>query len=574
MGKVTPRWGATKIAPGRWRIATWAPSLDRLDLAIGKRSLPMSRDDGGWHSAEVEAEAGQTYAFIHNGTERPDPASRAQDGGVHARSILVDTDALAQRKPWQGRAWETAVIMEIHVGTFTRDGTLRAARDRLHTLASMGITCVELMPLGQFAGDRGWGYDGVLPFALHPAYGTPQDLAEFVRVAHDAGLMVLVDAVYNHFGPEGAVLNDLCPSFFTADRQTPWGAAIDFDRPEVLQFVEQNAEMWLRDYGVDGLRLDAVHQLGAPNDTHVLHHLARHLGKLDLDHPIHLITEDERNITSYVEGEEAIRAQWNDDYHHAIHCLLTGEAQSYYAPFSVDPFGDLVTALRDGQVDQGQDRPKGAEARGEPSGHLSPDHFVNSNQTHDQIGNRAFGERLISLSDPATMRAVHAMLLLAPFVPMLFMGEEIGARAPFQFFTDFDGDLAEAVRKGRRSEFPEFASAEREVPDPNAMATFRASRPYSDPPSDADAWEELTRHCLSLRHDHVVPRLRSGWQDTTVDRLSDRTLWARWRFGDGALEIAFTMEGPPPSLSRDAREIFYIAEDTGAGLRVGIGESK
>ncbi len=572
MSETERRWGAHPVDGGYWRIATWAPSAERVELVLGDRPQDMTRDAEGWHTATVEAAAGTPYAFRLDGRTFPDPASRHQDGDVFSPSLLVDPADLPLRRDWPGRPWETAVILEIHVGTFTREGTFDAARDRLHALADMGITAVELMPLGQFAGDRGWGYDVVLPDAIHPAYGSPAAFARFVQTAHDSGLMVLVDAVYNHFGPEGAVLHDLCPDFFDTARQTPWGAAIDFSRPEVVRYFLDNATMWLRDYGVDGLRLDAVHQIGDPGDTSFLTALADHVAALDLGRPVHLVTEDERNLAHYVAGDGVLRAQWNDDYHHAIHCLLTGEAQSYYAPFSVDPFGDLVTALREGQVDQGQERPRSDEPRGESSGHLPPACFVNANQTHDQVGNRAMGDRLIALTEAAAMRPVHAMLLLAPFVPMLFMGEEVGARAPFQFFTDFEGDLADAVRQGRRSEFPEFAAQKEEIPDPNARATFRASRPYADPAEDAGEWAELTRHCLALRRDHIVPRLQSGWRGTEVERLSDRSLSALWRFGDGTVEIAFTMEGPPPSLSRGLREIFYQAEETGIGLRVGIGE--
>lgn len=567
-----PRWGAHPTGDGGWQIATWAPSAERVELILDGEARGMTKDAAGWHVATATAPAGTRYAFRTNGRTFPDPASRAQAGDVFSESLLTDPAALSHRRDWTGRAWETAVILEIHVGTFTRQGTLDAALDHLHALADMGFTAVELMPMGQFAGQRGWGYDVVLPDAVHPAYGTPEAMARFVQMAHDAGLMVLVDAVYNHFGPEGAVLHDLCPDFFDARRDTPWGAAIDFARPEVVAYFLDNATMWLRDYGVDGLRLDAVHQIGDPDDTAFLHALAEHVASLQLGRPVHLVAEDERNLARYLEDETVLRAQWNDDYHHAVHCLLTGESQSYYAPFSVDPFGDLVTALRDGQVDQGQDRPRSEAPRGEPSGHLPPVRFVNANQTHDQVGNRALGDRLIELSDAETMRPFHALLLLSPFVPMLFMGEEVGSRAPFQFFTDFEGELADAVRRGRRSEFPEFANHKGEVPDPNARATFRASRPYAELPGDAGEWKELTRHCLSLRRDHVVPRMLSGWAGTTVERLSDRSLWAEWRFEDGSVEIAFTMEGPPPSLSRDAREIFFLAEDNGVGLRAGTGE--
>lgn len=558
-------WGHRRIEGG-WEIATWAPTAERMTLEVDGTSRKMETQDG-WHIARIEAVEGATYGFRRDGdTLLPAPASRAQSGGVHAPSKLIDISAIP-RTEWSGRPWEETSILELHVGTFTEEGTLAAAARKLPDLASLGFTCVELMPLAQFDGDRGWGYDGVLPFAVHPAYGTPRDMVAFVSAAHEAGLMVLVDAVYNHFGPEGAVLSQLCPTFFDEQRHTPWGAAIDFDKPQVRSFFLQNAEMWLRDYGVDGLRLDAVHQIGREGDTDFLTELSERVIALDLDRPLHLVTEDERNLVSYV-GRDALQAQWNDDYHHAVHCLLTGESQSYYAPFSDDPFGDMVTALRDGQVDQGQPRPNTEDRRGEPSSELPPICFVNANQTHDQIGNRAFGDRLIALAGPERMEVMHAMLCLAPFVPMLFMGEEIGSRAPFQFFTDFHGDLADAVRKGRRSEFPEFADAQDEIPDPNAPETFARSRPYADLPEDADDWRALTRACLALRKSHVVPLLKSGWRETRVERTGPGTLLATWVFEQGRLDLTFSTEGPAPAIP--TTELFSH-ERPGAAMRMGIG---
>ena len=558
------RWGATRDGD-LWRIATWAPLHDKIELQVGNDITALSKDADGWHVADIDAPLGTEYAFRLDGQSYPDPASRWQAGDVHAASRLCDPASLP-RADWHGRPWEEAVVLEIHVGTFTEEGTLKAAAERMGEIAELGITAIELMPLGQFAGNRGWGYDGVLPDAVHPAYGTPEDMVAFVDAAHAAGVMVLVDAVYNHFGPEGAYLHALCPSFFDEARQTPWGAAIDFTRPEVRAFFIQNAEMWIADYGVDGLRLDAVHQIGQPGETDFLTELSDHVAGLDLGRPVHLVTEDERNLVSYV-GHGTLRAQWNDDYHHAVHCLLTGESQSYYAPFAHDPFGDLATALRDGQVDQGQPRPATEDMRGEPSDHLPPIRFVNANQTHDQIGNRAIGERLISLSDPEDMKVMHAMLCLAPFIPMLFQGEEIGSRAPFQFFTDFHGDLADAVRQGRRNEFPDFADSAHEVPDPNAPETFARSKPYAAPPADADEWRDLTRRCLRMRQDLLVPLLKSGWRGTSVEREGDHSLTATWTFTAGLLNLSFAKGGPAAPVR--SPEILEMKGPTVA-LRVGL----
>ncbi|MFO7855464.1 MAG: malto-oligosyltrehalose trehalohydrolase [Paracoccaceae bacterium] len=562
-----PRWGAHPSGDGLWTFALWAPDAPALRLHLDGARHEMDRGPDGWHRTRVAAEPDQTYAFERDGALFPDPAARRQAGGVHDRSVLVDMAAL-RPEPWAGRAWSDAALMEVHVGTFTREGTLRAAAERLPDLARLGVTGLSLMPLGQFAGRRGWGYDGVLPFALHPAYGRPEDLAVFIDACHAEGLMVLIDVVYNHFGPEGNALTALCPDFFDPARHTPWGAAIAHERPPVAEFFLQNAEMWLRDYAADGLRLDAVHQIGDEGDTAFVEALARHVGGLGLDRELHIVAEDERNLVSYVDAGGVLRAQWNDDWHHAVHVLLTGESQSYYAPFAVDPFGALVTALRDGQVAQGRPRPPEGR-RGEPSGHLSPLRFVNANQTHDQIGNRALGERLIALAEPGSVRVAQAMLLLAPFVPMLFMGEEEGARAPFRFFTDFEGELAEAVRRGRRAEFPEFAGQAEEIPDPNAPETFAASRPYARPAADAPAWRALTGRLLALRRDEVAPLLRGGWRESAAERLSERTLRAAWSFADGRLEMAASFEGPAPALDEDAREIFALDEG-GAGLRVGV----
>ncbi|SHI89661.1 malto-oligosyltrehalose trehalohydrolase [Wenxinia saemankumensis] len=560
-----PRWGAVRQDDGRWQVNIWAPTAERLDLVVGDRTLPMDGPTEGWHGAELTAPPGTPYRFVRDGTAYPDPASRRQGGDVNAASLLTDLPAASD---WPGRPWPEAVLYELHVGTFTEEGTLRAAADRLKDLTDLGITCVSLMPLAQFAGHRGWGYDGVLPYALHPAYGTPEDLAAFIDEAHRLGAMVLIDAVYNHFGPEGNVLSQLCPGFFDAGRHTPWGAAIAMEEPAVRAFFLQNAEMWVRDYGADGLRLDAVHQIGTPGSTDFLTELSARMEALDLSRPVHLVAEDERNLVSYT-GTGTLRAQWNDDWHHAVHCLTTGESQSYYAPFAVDPFDDLVTALRDGQVDQGQERP-GGEARGETSHGVHPVRFVNANQTHDQVGNRAMGDRLISLVGAETAMVLHAALLLSPFVPMLFMGEEAGSRAPFRFFTDFDGDLAQIVRDGRRSEFPEFADHKDDIPDPNDPATFAASRPDGGLEGDAGAWRDLTRELLTLRRTRIVPLLAGGYGGAEVTRAGE-TAVAVWRFDGGRLAMCLAAAGDAPALPGGFEEIHARAVPGGLSMRAGIG---
>ena len=527
-------WGARALDDDSWSIAIWAPDAAAVQVVVDDIPHPLQPGPDGIFQTRITAPAGTPYVFDVDGQRLPDPASLLQQGDVHAPSVLTRRPAVAD---WPGRDWHESVISEIHIGTFTTEGTFAAAARRLPGLAALGINTIEVMPIAQFAGRHGWGYDGVLHHAVHPAYGTPQDFADFVTAAHDLGLSVILDVVYNHFGPEGAYLHGVCPAFFAADRATPWGAAIDFTRRAVREFFIGNALMWVCDFGVDGLRIDAVHQFNDPSTPEFLEELARRLRALHLSRPLHLIAEDERNLPHHRDAA-LTDAQWNDDYHHSLHCLLTGEAEGYYAPFAVDPIGDLATALTEGHVAQGQPRPgHPAEGtpRGAPSAHLPPEAFVNANQTHDQIGNRALGERLIALTSIDAMRAAHALLLTSPFIPMLFQGEEIGARTPFPFFCDFDGDLADAVRKGRLAEFADFGDFAGAFPDPLDPQTFTGARPYATPPADARDWTALTARLLTWRRDKVVPLLRSGQTGAVAEVLGPKALKVTWQFAAGTL---------------------------------------
>ncbi|MEI4487639.1 malto-oligosyltrehalose trehalohydrolase [Frigidibacter sp. MR17.14] len=542
-------WGAVPIGDRRWRFELWAPGHDRAALLLQGRALAMIADGRGGFTLDAPAEAGDTYAFDLGDGPRPDPAARAQAGDVHAASRLVDTrfDWPASEAQWHGRPWSEAVILELHLGLFTPEGTFAAAAKRLPGLAALGITAVELMPVGQFTGDRGWGYDGVLPFAPHPAYGTPAEMAAFVAAAHAVGIAVILDVVYNHFGPDGAYLHEIAPAFFDADRHTPWGAGIAFERPEVRDFVLSNVAMWVRDYRIDGLRIDAAHQIVDASARHVLDEVALTARSAGGGREVWLILEDERNLAGLTDPQAGgFDAQWNDDYHHALHCLLTGEDEGYYAPFAVDPLGDLIRALAEGQVDQGQPRPAGAEARGEPSAHLPVTAFVNANQTHDQIGNRARGDRLIALAGEEAARTAHALLLLAPFVPMLFMGEEAGETAPFCFFADFPEPLASATRKGRAAEFAKFKGFGGEVPDPIAVETFEMSRPYRGDPARAADWLALTRELLALRARAILPLIASGRTGVPeVLATGSKAVEACWDFAAGSLQIRASLGTPP-----------------------------
>ena len=559
-GEDRHHWGALPQPDGTWAVAIWAPDAGDVRILVDGTRLPLTRDGDGTFRGRVTAPPGTPYLFDVDGTVLPDPASRHQQGDVHGPSVLsLPPSRSVSGQAWTGRDWRESVISEIHIGTFTREGTFAAAARRLPDLAALGINTVEVMPIAQFAGRHGWGYDGVLPYAVHPAYGTPQDFADFVAAAHDLGLSVILDVVYNHFGPEGAYLHGICSAFFDAGRETPWGAAIDFTRAPVRAFLIQNAIMWVRDFGVDGLRIDAVHQLADPSDPEFLEELAVRLRALDLGRPLHLIAEDERNLPHHRDAG-LTDAQWNDDYHHSLHVLLTGEDEAYYAPFAVDPIADLATALTEGHVAQGAPRNDAADARGAPSAHLPPEAFVNANQTHDQIGNRALGDRLITLTSPAAMRVAHALLLTSPFVPMLFQGEEIGARTPFPFFCDFDGDLAEAVRKGRLAEFSAFSGFGGDLPDPLDPATFASARPYDAPPDDADEWRGLTARLLDWRAAQVAPLVRSGQTGAAADILGATALSVRWDFKAGRLHSLI-------QLGQEIDPTLWPAD--GAGLSLG-----
>ena len=528
----------------------WAPAAKRVELLLDKpqpKQQSMARGGDGWFTADVAGlKAGARYKFRIDGEiDVPDPASAFQPEDVFGPSELIDHESFAWRaSDWRGRPWQDTVLIETHVGTFTKEGSYRAMIDRLDHLVATGITALELMPLADFAGKRNWGYDGVLWYAPDSAYGRPDDLKTLIDEAHLRGLMVFLDVVYNHFGPEGNFLGRYAPSFFT-DAHTPWGSAIDYRVPQVRAFAIENALSWLRDYRFDGLRLDAVnHILVEPGELSMLHDLSIAAGELaaETGRHIHLVLENGDNRASLLDAMQdpprgKYRAQWNDDYHHAWHVLLTGENQGYYGDYQRAPMSDLARALASGFVYQGESAAFwGGKLRGEPSGKLSPTAFVNFLQNHDQIGNRAFGDRLESVAKPASIEAALAVTLLTPTVPMLFMGEEWGSKMPFPFFCDFGGGLADAVRKGRREEYAwAYARYGDEIPDPLDPATFQ-SAVLDWESRDADTGQKrlaLVRHLLNVRRQEIVPRLASAvfGEAKAVD---SGLLTASWRMGDGA----------------------------------------
>ena len=479
-GDLVPR-----LTPDGASFRLWAPAAKRVDVLLEKPH-PLRRDKDGWFSADISGvTAGTRYRFrIDDEIDVPDPASAFQPDDVSGPSELIDHATYRWRATdWRGRPWHEAVLIETHVGTFTPEGSYRAMIGNLDHLAAAGITALELMPLADFAGRRNWGYDGVLWYAPDNAYGRPDDLKTLIDEAHLRGLMVFLDVVYNHFGPEGNYLGRYAPAFFT-DAQTPWGSAIDYRVREVRDFAIENALYWLREYRFDGLRLDAVHAIAEPGEVSMLHSLSKAAGILaaETGRHIHLVLENDDNAASLLDpGEGPPRgkytAQWNDDYHHAWHVLLSGETHGYYRDYQRSPLADIARALGSGFVYQGEaSSHRGGQSRGEPSGALAPTAFINFLQNHDQIGNRALGDRLETHANADAIEAGLAITLLAPMIPMLFMGEEWGSKVPFPFFCDFQGDLAEAVRSGRRKEFAgAYAAYGDEIPDPLDLSTARSA---------------------------------------------------------------------------------------------------
>jgi len=510
-----PQFGAIPVGGERCRFAVWAPKVAEISLILYGRkrlTLPM-RVDSGFHIAEVEAPAGTPYRLLlPDGRELPDPASRFQPDGVHGVSVVVDpcsfhwTDAGFSNPPLN-----EAVIYELHVGTFTQAGTFAAAIPRLDSLVDLGNTAVELMPVAQFPGAHNWGYDGVFPFAVQNSYGGPAGLAQFVNAAHERGISVFLDVVYNHLGPEGNYLGAFCP-FFSDRYRTPWGEAVNFDGAEsgpVRAFFIQNALYWLDQFHIDGLRLDAIHGIFDFSAHHFLAELNENVQQLAArtGRRLHVIAEsdlnDSRLLRPHSEGGYALDAQWSDDLHHAVHTLLTHETFGYYRDFG--SLEDLRVVLEQGWRYSGQYSEYRQRCHGNSPAGLSPEKFVVCIQNHDQVGNRAGGERLAQLVDHESLKLAAGVLLLSPFVPLLFMGEEYGETNPFQYFTSHgDPGLASAVTKGRREEFAAFGWSG-DVPDPQDESTFHSSiLNYSARDS------EPHRHLLDLYKFLIALRKRFG----------------------------------------------------------------
>jgi maltooligosyltrehalose trehalohydrolase len=551
-----------RLDQGGVTFRLWAPAARMAEVAIERGSPPpelhpAEADAEGWWECHVpHASAGTLYRWRIDGQQLvSDPASRQNPEGPLGPSCVVDPRQFQwDDESWTGRPWHDTVLYELHVGTFTREGTFMAAADRLQHLVDTGVTAIELMPVANFAGRFGWGYDGVLPFAPHAAYGTPDELKHLVQQAHRLGLMVFLDVVYNHFGPEGNFLPAYAPAFFSRTKKSPWGAAINFDGPDsrlVREFFIHNALYWVHEYRFDGLRLDAVHAISDESAMHILQELSERVRTATHGRHVHLVLENEDNGHAHLAAApEAGRfdAQWNDDFHHALHVALTGETHRYYHDYGASPVDLLGRAFTHGMLFEGSPRKEGG-ARQEVRAALPQvlPALVNFAHNHDQVGNRARGERLGQLV-PAEASALPTLLaLLTPAIPMLFFGEEWGAPEPFHYFADWDGELRKAVRAGRRREFGHGNA--RDLPDPCSPATFEASRPDPAHAQTAQGRErlDLVRAALAARRKWITPRqglLLTGRH--SAQRMGERGLAVQWRYDDGqmlSLELNLGPEG-------------------------------
>ena len=551
-------FGAELTASGQVRFRLWAPAAHEVELMLHEeadtpRPLKMSAQPDGWFELVTgEARAGSRYRYRIDGkTEVPDPASRSNPDDIHGPSEVIDAAAFEwDDDAWRGRPWHEAVVYELHVGTFSPEGTFAGAEKKLDHLAELGITAIELMPIADFPGKRGWGYDGVLQYAPESAYGRPEELKSLIAAAHRRGIAVMLDVVYNHFGPEGNYLHLYAPQFFTDKHQTPWGAAINFDSRgsrNVRDFYIHNTLYWLEEYHFDGLRFDAVHAIIDDSQPNIMTEIARaaHNGPGRERH-LFLVLENGANHARFLGppgATDTFDAQWNDDVHHCLHTLLTGEQDGYYEDYVENPYAMLCRCLAEGFGYQGQMSAHLGAERGEPSGHLPPTAFVNFLQNHDQIGNRALGERINAIaSSEEALRAGYAVLLLAPSPPRLFWGEEWEAPQSFPYFCDFEPDLAAKVREGRKREFSRFEKFSDKgglaaLPDPTAIETFRSAHldwSVLKQGQHADILDRFQR-LLAIRQRDIVPLIPKIHSGTCIKLEANGAFAVDWRLDDGSI---------------------------------------
>jgi maltooligosyltrehalose trehalohydrolase len=582
-------FGTQVLEDGRVSFRLWAPGSDKVTLCIepgaSELLIPMASQPDGWFEVTTDAaDPGSRYLFkVSDDMRVPDPASRFNPQDVHGPSEVIAPQSFPWVDThWKGRPWEEAVVYELHVGTFTPEGTFKALKERLDYFVELGVTAIELMPVADFPGARNWGYDGVLLYAPDSTYGRPDDLKDLIQSAHEKGLMVLLDVVYNHFGPDGNYLHVYAPQFFK-DEHTPWGAAINYDRDRsetVREFFIHNALFWLHEYRFDGLRLDAVHSILDHGERHILDEIAQRVYEtIGQERHVHLVLENDLNQAHFLERPGKYTAQWNDDFHHALHVLLSGEQDE---DFSDKPMQHLIRCLTEGFAYQGENSVhRLGVRRGSPSTHLPANAFIPFLQNHDQIGNRAFGERITELVGPRPLRAGMAVMLLAPHTPLLFMGEEYGEKTRFTFFCDWPPEQAQLVRDGRRKEFaakyPEFndPEAQKRIPDPSHPDTFlKCKLDWSSlERPEHQAWLAYYQNLLLLRKERILPHL-PGLQgnNTHVRMLDTRSMHIEWRLGDGARLHLIANLGMVPVLNvvqPQAPLLFTSEGDVGPSLNAG-----
>jgi maltooligosyltrehalose trehalohydrolase len=548
--------GAHLIEPGRCEFRVWAPFIDHIDLHIvapNDRRIAMSKNANGYHEAIVDTGAGTRYFFVINGRERPDPASRLQPEGVHGPSEVVDNEFEWHDAGWRGVPLENYVVYELHVGTFSHEGTFDAVIAHLDALKDLGITAIELLPVAQFPGTRNWGYDGVYIGAAQHSYGGPAGLKRLVDACHARGLTLALDVVYNHLGPEGNYLAEYGP-YFSDRYKTPWGQSLNFDGPhsdEVRWFFIHNALQWIDEFHIDALRVDAVHAIIDHTAEPFLQDLTAAIRERadTLGRNVYTFAEsnlnDPRVITPKNDLGLGFDSQWCDDFHHALHALLTGETSGYYAGFG--RVSDLARTFKTGYLYTGQYSPYRGRKFGAVPKTRDGKQFVVFAQNHDQVGNRMLGDRLSTLGSPAKLRLAAAAVILSPFIPMLFMGEEYGETAPFQYFTSHaDEALIEAVRKGRLEEFERFQWPG-DPPDPHDEKTFHRSKLSRE---EQEGLRELYRELLRIRRE--TPALRTLDLDAVETYADDerRTLLVKrgdtllaLNFGDEEQTISLPFEG-------------------------------
>ncbi len=563
-----PSFGAQLLEDGHTRFRLWAPSVRAANVLLEEIAYPMKELQDGWHETTIACGAGMHYRFaliLEDGTllQVADPASRQQAGDVHDASIVVDPFSYQWiNTAWRGRPWHEVVLYEMHVGLL---GGFEGVMHQLAGLAELGVTAIELMPIADFPGARNWGYDGVLPYAPDAAYGTPEQLKRLIDVAHGFNIMVFLDVVYNHFGPDGNYLGAYAKPFFRSDQHTPWGQEIDFRLSQVRDFFTENALYWLQEFRFDGLRFDAVHVI---NEQGWLQEMGERIrSTVGLERHVHLVLEHDGNAAHLLDRSAGapFDAQWNDDGHHVLHTLLTQESDGYYRDYCEQPAEKLARCLAQGFIYQNDPSPiRNNQLRGEISAYLPPTAFVLFLQNHDQTGNRAFGDRLTTLARPSALRAAMALLLLSPQIPLLFMGEELGATQPFLYFASHTGELAKVVRDSRRREFAGFSAfadpaRQLQIPDPNEATSFTASIPHTS--ADSAKWRAWIQTLLTIRHAQVIKRL-FDCHSLGSCVLGEAAVAARWQFGDGTvLAVALNLADVNIAVSLDS-----IAKTGGADL--------